>query len=48
MPESKGEYINGEKDGHWYYWSPDGVLIKKEVWKRGTLIDKKLFPSRPQ
>jgi antitoxin component YwqK of YwqJK toxin-antitoxin module len=31
-------FINDIKDGPWYYWDRTGILIKKELWKRGKLI----------
>jgi antitoxin component YwqK of YwqJK toxin-antitoxin module len=43
MPKSRGYYVNGDKDGNWYYWGQTGRLLRKELWKKGRLIEKKLF-----
>lgn len=40
MPKEKGSYLNNEKDGEWFYWSRKGILLKKELWKKGKLIKK--------
>jgi antitoxin component YwqK of YwqJK toxin-antitoxin module len=33
---SAGQYVDGEKDGPWMQWYPDGALSQEEVWNRGV------------
>ena len=40
MPQEKGNYLDGDKDGEWFYWNTSGVLIKKEVWRKGKLLKR--------
>lgn len=32
---AEGLYLNGKKDGKWYYYDKDSVKIKEEVYKNG-------------
>ena len=32
---SHGQLKNGQEDGEWYYWSPDGTLKKKGAYLNG-------------
>lgn len=38
-PRSRGNYVRGLMDGTWYYFTDDLKLERKEIWKRGRLID---------
>ena len=38
MPRVKGNYINGDQNGEWFYWAETGRLLKKENWKKGKLL----------
>ena len=31
-------HFNDKKNGIWHYWNEKGVLIKSELWDKGTLI----------
>lgn len=44
---SKGSYINQLKDGPWWYFSTDKLVIAKENYKNGKLegISYKFFPT---
>lgn len=39
----EGEYIDGEKNGEWKYFDNDGELLRDEVYKKGKLMDSKVF-----
>ena len=28
-----GNYLNGKKNGSFYFWNQNGVLIRKEIWR---------------
>jgi antitoxin component YwqK of YwqJK toxin-antitoxin module len=43
MPKIRGNYIESDKDGEWFYWNEKGKLMKKEVWKKGKLIKTQTF-----
>ena len=38
-----GKWWNGKKNGKWKYYSKEGVLIKKEVYREDELIKTKEF-----
>jgi antitoxin component YwqK of YwqJK toxin-antitoxin module len=38
MPKVKGSYHENDKNGEWFYWNEKGVLIKKEIWRKGKLV----------
>lgn len=44
---TKGYYVDQQKDGIWWYFSADKLLIAKEVYKNGKLEGKsyKFFPT---
>lgn len=44
---AKGYYLNQQKDGIWWYFSADKLLIAKEVYENGKLEGKsfKYFPT---
>lgn len=44
---TKGYYLNQQKDGVWWYFSADKLLIAKEVYENGQLEGKsyKFFPT---
>ncbi len=44
---AKGAYLNQKKDGTWWYFSADKLLISKEVYKNGVLhgTSYKFFPT---
>ncbi|NLE05852.1 MAG: hypothetical protein GX638_13785 [Crenarchaeota archaeon] len=35
----KGQYVDGDKDGIWYYYFEQDILEKKEIWDKGVLIE---------
>ena len=41
--DSKGNYINGIKDGTWTYWYSTGKDRKEEIYEDGVLIEKKFL-----
>ena len=43
MLEEKGEYKANKKDGIWYYWNRRGVLLRRELWKDGILVSKRIY-----
>lgn len=43
MLEEKGEYKAGKKNGTWYFWNRQGVLLRTEVWNDDKLISKKIM-----
>lgn len=42
MPKVKGNYLENNKNGEWYYWNEKGKLLKKEIWKKGKLLNSTL------
>jgi antitoxin component YwqK of YwqJK toxin-antitoxin module len=44
---AKGYFLNQKKDGTWWYFSADKLLISKEVYKNGQLngVSYKYFPT---
>ncbi|MBT3750915.1 MAG: hypothetical protein HOB84_05995 [Candidatus Marinimicrobia bacterium] len=45
-PKEKGQYVDGEKDGTWFLWGDNGVLILEENYKRGKFDgEQKYFLS---
>ena len=44
VPSSAGRYSDGKKqDGKWKYYHKNGQISDIEIYKEGTLIDKKYF-----
>ncbi|MDR2040021.1 MAG: caspase family protein [Bacteroidales bacterium] len=37
----KGKYKAGEKDGTWQYGTPDGKIIREEIYSNGKLLEKR-------
>lgn len=35
-PKTKGQYVNGQKDGKWQYYTIGGTLTKEEVYEKGV------------
>lgn len=42
LPNECGNYLAGQKDGEWYYWSDKGKLIRLERWIKGSLISSEV------
>ncbi len=40
-PRSRGNYHKGLMDGTWYFFGDQLKLERKEIWKRGRLIEEK-------
>ena len=40
---TEGEFHFGLKDEIWNYWDKEGVLLRKERWKRGTLLKETVY-----
>ena len=38
MPQIKGTYLSGDKNGKWFYWDEKGFLQKTEIWRKGKLL----------
>jgi antitoxin component YwqK of YwqJK toxin-antitoxin module len=38
IPREKGIYVNGDKDGEWFYWNEKGILTMKKIWKKGKVL----------
>lgn len=38
MPKRKGNYLNNDKNGEWFYWNEKGNLMYKELWKKGKML----------
>jgi antitoxin component YwqK of YwqJK toxin-antitoxin module len=40
MPKVRGEYLNGKKNGYWFFWSENGKLIRREEWKNDRKVSR--------
>jgi len=46
MIEERGEYKANKKNGKWYFWSRQGQLLRREMWKDGKLVSKQIFQPK--
>jgi len=43
--KSKISFYKDEKNGKWYYWDENGMLVKTEEWLSGRLIKSVKYKS---
>ena len=41
--KAEGNYVNDDKEGEWVFYSEDGQVLKRQIWKADRLQDELLF-----